>query len=134
MVFAAGYAELVLVVKDVQFAAQFYRDVVKLTPETEPSDEWAWFFMGTPDLQQRLALRRGKLLFEEHSPHHEGKRWGQVHFAMRVPRTRLVSAVAHVRSCEVEVHGPSRFDWMSATSYYFYDPDGNLIEFWSPDK
>jgi len=22
---------------------------------------------------------------------------------------------------------------MNARSYYFYDPDGNLLEFWSPD-
>jgi hypothetical protein len=22
---------------------------------------------------------------------------------------------------------------MKATSYYFYDPDGNLLEFWSPN-
>jgi hypothetical protein len=23
---------------------------------------------------------------------------------------------------------------MRALSYYFYDPDGNLLEFWSPDQ
>jgi hypothetical protein len=22
---------------------------------------------------------------------------------------------------------------MRATSYYFYDPEGNLLEFWSPE-
>jgi catechol 2,3-dioxygenase-like lactoylglutathione lyase family enzyme len=32
----------------------------------------------------------------------------------------------------VEVYGAVRLDWMSANSYYFYDPDGNLLEFWSP--
>jgi catechol-2,3-dioxygenase len=31
------------------------------------------------------------------------------------------------------VYGPKRFDWMSAEAWYFYDPDGNLLEFWSPD-
>jgi catechol 2,3-dioxygenase-like lactoylglutathione lyase family enzyme len=134
MMFAAGYSELVLVVPDVMKTMQFYRDVVKLTLEEEPSDEWAWFFVGDPELQQRLALRKGKLLFEERSPHPAGKRWGQVHFALRVPRTQLDAAVAHVRAKDVEVHGPSRFDWMAATSYYFYDPAGNLVEFWSPDE
>ena len=27
--------------------------------------------------------------------------------------------------------GFASFDWMNATAYYFYDPDGNLLEFWS---
>lgn len=25
------------------------------------------------------------------------------------------------------------FEWMKASAYYFYDPDGNMLEFWSPD-
>ena len=33
----------------------------------------------------------------------------------------------------VEVYGPKHFEWMQAQAYYFYDPDGNLVEFWSPD-
>jgi catechol 2,3-dioxygenase-like lactoylglutathione lyase family enzyme len=32
----------------------------------------------------------------------------------------------------VEVYGPEQLDWMNAQAYYFYDPDGNLLEFWSP--
>jgi catechol 2,3-dioxygenase-like lactoylglutathione lyase family enzyme len=32
----------------------------------------------------------------------------------------------------VDVFGPVEFEWMNAESYYFYDPDGNLLEFWSP--
>jgi catechol 2,3-dioxygenase-like lactoylglutathione lyase family enzyme len=36
------------------------------------------------------------------------------------------------RSAGVEVYGPEQLDWMNAESYYFYDPDGNLLEFWSP--
>jgi hypothetical protein len=26
-----------------------------------------------------------------------------------------------------------RRNWMNASSYHFYDPDGNLLEFWSPE-
>jgi hypothetical protein len=32
------------------------------------------------------------------------------------------------------VFGPVRFDGPPATAYYFYDPDDNLLEFWSPDE
>jgi catechol 2,3-dioxygenase-like lactoylglutathione lyase family enzyme len=31
-----------------------------------------------------------------------------------------------------KVYGPVELEWMNAESYYFYDPDGNLLEFWSP--
>lgn len=130
---STGLSELVLIVRDVPAAARFYREVVGLLPNTEPTDEWAWFWAGDPGSPQRLAVHRGSLLFEEHSPHPPGARWGRVHFALRVPRESLNADVARVSSHGIAVHGPTRFDWMNAVSYYFYDPDGNLIEFWSPD-
>lgn len=46
---------------------------------------------------------------------------------------RDVVNLEHLRGDLVEVFGPVRLDWMQATSYYFYDPDGNLLEIWSPD-
>jgi catechol 2,3-dioxygenase-like lactoylglutathione lyase family enzyme len=128
-----GIAELVLVVEDVPRAARFYEEVVGLTPRTKANDEWAWFWAGKPGMAQSLALRRGPLLFEEHSPLPEGERFGRVHYAFEVAGDDLEKAVARVRSADVEVHGPVDFDWMQARSYYFYDPDGNLLEFWSPN-
>jgi catechol 2,3-dioxygenase-like lactoylglutathione lyase family enzyme len=82
---------------------------------------------------QRIALHRGSLLFEEHSPLPEGERFGRVHFAFEIARDELDEAVERVRDAGVEVYGPMEFDWMQASSYYFYDPDANLLEFWSPD-
>jgi catechol-2,3-dioxygenase len=131
--FSAGLAEIVLIVNDVRAAARFYQDVVGLAPETEADDAWAWFWAGEPGQAQRVALHKGTLLFEDQSPLPTGERWGQVHYAFNVPRGRLAAAVAHVREHGVEVYGPVHFEWMSATSYYFYDPDGNLLELWSPD-
>lgn len=129
-----GISEIVLVVRDVRTAAHFYRDVVGLAPETEPDERWAWFRIdqdsGAP---QRLALTTGPLLFEEHSPRPPGERWGPVHFALHVPRTDLERRTELVRRSGVEVHGPTRLEWMRAESYYFHDPAGNLVEFWSPD-
>jgi catechol 2,3-dioxygenase-like lactoylglutathione lyase family enzyme len=127
-----GLAELVLIVEDVPKAAQFYKDVVGLEPEHETSDEWAWFWAGKPGDPQRVALHRGSLLFEQHSPLPEGERFGRVHFAFEVARDELDEAVERVRAAGVEVYGPVDFDWMNARSYYFYDPDANLLEFWSP--
>jgi catechol 2,3-dioxygenase-like lactoylglutathione lyase family enzyme len=128
-----GLAELVLIVEDVPKAARFYQDVVGLTAEHITGDEWAWFWAGKVGEPQRVALRRGSLLFEEHSPLPEGERFGRVHYAFEVARDELDAAVARVRDAGVEVHGPVEFDWMNALSYYFYDPDANLLEFWSPN-
>jgi catechol-2,3-dioxygenase len=126
-----GLAELVLIVEDVPKAADFYEHVVGLQPEHRTGEEWAWFWAGTPGEAQRVALHKGSLLFEEHSPFPEGHRFGTVHFAFDVAREDLNAAVKRVRSAGVEVYGPVEFDWMNAQSYYFYDPDGNLLEFWS---
>jgi catechol 2,3-dioxygenase-like lactoylglutathione lyase family enzyme len=131
--FSRGLSELVLIVADVPRSARFYRDVVGLVPEKAPNADWAWFWAGDPGTRQRLAVHRGSLLFEEHSPLPEGQRWGRVHFALEVPAAKLEPAVEHVRGQGVNVYGPTHFDWMGANSYYFYDPDGNLVEFWSPE-
>jgi len=131
--FSSGISEMVLVVEDVKAAARFYEEVVGLTPEKEADEEWAWFWAGTPGEAQRIALRKGPLFFEEYSPLPDGERWGRVHYAFEVSRERLLDAVEHVRDNGVEVYGPVRLDWMEADSYYFYDPDGNLIEWWSQD-
>ncbi|HEY4388167.1 MAG TPA: VOC family protein [Ktedonobacteraceae bacterium] len=130
--FSTGLTEIVLIVKDVKAAARFYREVVGLIPQREANDAWAWFFAGKPESLQRLALHKGSLLFEEHSPFPEGERWGRVHYAFNVPRERLEEAVAHVQKQGVEVYGPVHFDWRDVLSYYFYDLDGHLLEFWSP--
>ena len=129
--FSSGISELVLVVRDVRSSARFYEEVIGLTPEKEADDEWAWFWAGTPGEAQRIALRKGPLLFEQHSQRPEGERWGAVHYAFEVSQDRLDDAVGHVRRKGVEVYGPVKLDWMDAISYYFYDPDANLIEWWS---
>jgi catechol 2,3-dioxygenase-like lactoylglutathione lyase family enzyme len=126
-----GFSEIVLIVEDVPKAADFYEHVVGLELEHH-TGEWAWFFAGTSDRKQRLAVHRGPLMFEEHSPYPPGERFGSVHFAFEVAREDLDAAVERVRAAGVDVYGPVELDWMDAQSYYFYDPDGNLLEFWSP--
>jgi catechol 2,3-dioxygenase-like lactoylglutathione lyase family enzyme len=123
----------VLIVEDVPKASRFYRDVVGLQLEQEASDEWAWFWAGKAGDPQRIALHRGTLLFEEHSPYPEGHRFGTVHFAFDIAPEDLDASVERVRAAGVEVYGPVELDWMNAQSYYFYDLDGNLLEFWSPN-
>ena len=125
----AGLSEIVLVVNDVPRATAFYRDVVGLTLQKDPDDRWAWFLLAE-DPPQRLALTTGPLLFEEHSP--RTPPFGGVHFAFRVEREHLAAALERLRDHDIEILGPTVFEWMGAESHYFYDPDGNLAEFWTP--
>ena len=128
-----GFSEIVLIVKDIPKSKKFYEDVVGLSVENSDK-EWVWFYVGDRKGNQRLAIHKGKLLFEEKSPLPEGKRWGQIYFAFEVARDNLELAIEKVRSNGTEIYGPVDFKWMKARSYYFYDPDGNLIEYWSPDN
>ena len=129
-----GLSEIVLIVEDVPRAADFYERVVGLEPEGPADGAWAWFWAGRPGDPQRVALHKGSLMFEGQSPHPEGERFGQVHFAFDVAPDELDRAVTRVRDAGVDVFGPVELEWMNARSYYFYDPDGNLLEFWSPQQ
>lgn len=126
--------ELVLCVQDVRKAARFYREVVGLEPIKEPSDGWASFWAGEKETNAWIGLRKGTLLYEEHSPFPEGERFGRVHYAMRVPTEQRELVLARLESNGVEVYGPEVWEpgRFEGASYYFYDPDGNLLEFWFP--
>ena len=59
------------------------------------------------------------------TPHPEGHRFGNVHFALRgTVCGRLDGAAAHVLGASTEICRPTRFDWMQATSYYAYHDPG----------
>lgn len=145
--FTAGLSEVVLVVDDVATAVHFYAEVVGLVPEV--ASEWgAFFWIGEPGKSARLGLvkraqssLRDRLDEEEGEVHGDGldplsflpAELGRTHFALQVPRDHLDEAIEHLLSHAVTVAGPVEFSWMSATSYFFFDPDGHAVELWSPD-
>ena len=128
-----GFEEVILVVENVRACAAFYRDIVGLTPESDATDEWAWFRL-VDEPAQRLGITTGPLLYEEHSPRAPGKAFGGVHFAIHVPREEIDPLLARLRDAGHEVHGPQRFEQMGAVSWYVYDPGGHLPEFWTRDE
>lgn len=142
---SVGLSEIVLPVKDVKTAARFYKEVVGLTPDPAAAawigdgEEWAWFWAGEPGKRQRIALLKSSLANERFKVNDVADRtragsWGQIHFAFEIPRDRIALAVEHVRSAGVAIEGPVRLEWMKADAYYFYDLDGNLLEWWTPDS
>lgn len=55
--FSSGFSEIVLIVEDVRKAAEFYRSVVGLTPETTADDAWAWFWPEKPGVSQAIITK-----------------------------------------------------------------------------
>jgi len=132
---SAGIHEIVLVVKDVRKAAQFYRDVVGLTLRAEPTEEWAIFATISLANPQWLGLRKGHLLYEEHSPRPQGQRFGPVHFALQAGQPSPEEFLQNARQHGIEVYGPEKWEGrMKGQSYYCYDHDDNLFEYWFPSR
>ncbi len=135
---AHGISELIIKVDDVERVTDFYRDVVGLVPDDTAPDGASWFWTGEPGKSARFAVNKGRasladvLPFDEHSPIPEKERWMKAHFAFEVPDEQLEAAIAHLKAQDVPVFGPIELSWMNARACYFWDPEGHLVEFWSP--
>ena len=127
--------EIVLKVRDVEVAAAFYREVVGLEPIKGPDNGWASFWAGDKAANRWLGLRQGTLLYEEHSPLPPDRRFGPVHYALKVSLHERESALERLRSHGVTVYGPAEWEpgRFTGVSYYFYDTDNNLVEYWFPE-
>ena len=133
-----GISELIIKVDDVERVGAFYREVVGLTPDETAPEGAPWFWTGEAGKSARFAVNKGRasladvLPFDEHSMIPEGERWKKAHFAFQVPDEQLDAAVEQLRAKDVHVFGPIDLDWMNARACYFWDPEGHLVEFWSP--
>lgn len=131
---SAGIHEIVLVVKDVSKSVQFYRDVMGLVLKSEPSEKWARFATISKENPQWLGITSDSLLYEEYSPRPIGKRFGPVHFAFESLEPTSEKFLLNAKEHGVKVYGPQKWTGkVKGESYYCYDPDDNLVEYWYPD-
>jgi catechol 2,3-dioxygenase-like lactoylglutathione lyase family enzyme len=117
-----GLSELILRVRDVARAVAFYRDVVGLAVEREPSAAWAWLWTGAPGKRPRLGLTSQPLSY---GAAHCG---GPAHFAIAVARAAIPAEKARLEALGVAVEGPVTFESWRADSIYFSDPDDHRVE------
>ncbi len=133
-----GLSELIIQVDDVERVAKFYRDVVGLTPDESTPVDVPWFWTGEPGKSARFAVNDGRASlqsltpFQELAPLTPEERRKKAHFAFEVPSDRFDDAVAQLKAKNIAIHGPLELAWMNARACYFWDPEGHLVEFWSP--
>lgn len=111
-----GIFEIAIRVKNLERAANFYRDILGFQHGLLDSER-GWLFLW-------LNGKTGMVVLQEH----KGP-WLQQHFAFLVGANDLVSLKRSLEEHGVSVLGPVELSWMNAQSLYFSDPDGHDLEF-----
>jgi len=116
-----GILETVLYVADLDRAERFYRDVMGLKQIGKESDRHVFFRVGTGVLLLFYAerTRRSSTL-----PPHGAD--GEIHVCFTVAPDEYDAWRRRVRDRQVAVQ--KEITWPVGRSFYFRDPDGNLLE------
>jgi lactoylglutathione lyase len=107
--------EVAIVVRDLQTADAFYRDVLGLQFGLRDHKR-NWLFL-------RAGGSTGMVVLQE--DHGE---WPKQHFAFAVNNSELERAASILTEKGVRIMGPAFHDWMPGRSVYFEDPDGHALE------
>ena len=117
---------LVLTVSDINMTTEFYRRALGMRMQTFNDGRVALHF-GQPGHEQKINLHQAG---EEFEPRANWPTVGAADLCF-VTQTPLPEAMQHVRDCGIEIiEGPVTRTGAagSMTSFYFRDPDRNLIE------
>jgi catechol 2,3-dioxygenase-like lactoylglutathione lyase family enzyme len=123
--------ETALYVDDLERAARFYADVLRLRPLFADARLRAFAVGGVSVL---LLFRRGASLETTRMPGgtippHDGS--GPLHVAFGIASAELAAWEARLRAHDIAIEG--RTDWpRGGQSIYFRDPDGHLLELATP--
>ncbi|MCL6444275.1 MAG: VOC family protein [Alicyclobacillus sp.] len=127
MIHFESVQHVAIVVKDVERAIAFYRDVLGLQPLPRPNFDFpgAWFAVGNQQIHLLTNAEAKTLRGTDRIDSRDG------HFALRI--TDYQEAIAHL-----EQHGiPYKANPASVTGWaqiFICDPDGNIIELNVPQR
>ena len=132
-----GITEVALRVHDLDLMRRFYEEVIglKVLGENEPKDGTALFFaVGAGN--SHLALFPEKLTgwyTRDKSPQIHPKLTTLSHFALRIALDDFESEKKRIEQLGIEIVYSTTSSWLHCRMFFFYDPEGNLIEFNSHD-
>jgi catechol 2,3-dioxygenase-like lactoylglutathione lyase family enzyme len=128
-----GITEIALRVHDLDLMRRFYEQVIGLEVlgENEPSDGKAIFYaVGAGN--NHLALFPEKLIgwyTRDKSPQIDPKLTTLSHFALSIALDDFESEMKRIEQLGIEIVESRTLSWLHCRMFYFFDPEGNLIEF-----
>ncbi|HEX9446283.1 MAG TPA: VOC family protein [Candidatus Binatia bacterium] len=132
MINTKGVYHIGIPVNDVARAVKFYTEVLGMKIAKLNRDD-----MG--DHLNRADLRSGDdmvALFQRPRPVEKDalKEDGATHHAFIVDREDFDLAVQKMKEWGVKVHNVPTVDRPTGSGFYFFDPDGNLLQLYTPPK
>ena len=132
MVKTKGLYHIGIPVNDVERAVKFYTEVLGMTIAKLNRDD-----MG--DHLNRADLRSGDsmvVLFQRPKPVEKDAlaEDGATHHAFVVDREDFELAKQKMKEWGVKIHNIPAVDRPTGSGFYFFDPDGNLLQLYAPPK
>ena len=133
-----GITEVALRVHDLDLMRRFYEEVIGLEvmEENKPNDGTAIFFaVGSGN--SHLALFPEKLTgwyTRDKTPQIDPQLTTLSHFAFTIALDDFESEKKRIEQLGMEIVESRTSSWLHCRMFYFYDPEGNLIEFNSHDE
>jgi catechol-2,3-dioxygenase len=135
-----GIAEISLRVHDLDLMRRFYEQVIGLQVlrEIKNADgtiEVVFYSVGAGD--DNLALFEEKLIdwfTRDKSPQIDPKLTTLSHIAFSIALDDFESEMKRIEQLGIEIIYSGTSSWMRSRMFYFFDPEGNLIEFKSHDE
>jgi len=116
-----GILETVLYVADLDRAERFYREVMALTQIGKDPERHVFFRVGTGVL---LIFHAARTRRSEHLPPHGAD--GEIHVCFTVDPTEYEAWKRRIQDHQIPIQ--KEIAWPVGRSFYFRDPDGNLLE------
>ncbi len=133
-----GFAEIALRVHDLDLMRRFYEQVIglELLRENKHRDG-ATIFYAVGAGNDHLALFEEKLIdwyTRDKSPQIDPKLTTLSHFALSIALDDFESEKKRIEQLGIEIAYSNTSSWLHCRMFYFFDPEGNLIEFNSHDE
>ena len=121
-----GILETVLYVADIDRAEQFYRDVMALREIGKDPGRHVFFRVGSGVL---LLFRAERTRRSASIPPHGAD--GEIHICFTIDADEYEAWKARIREYRILIEKET--EWPAGRSFYFRDPDGNLLELANTD-